>query len=252
MKSYHLFEFMDLDGLPSGLRITLREILECGNSKPFRPYYEWVANEVLRCAQQQGMSVIVELGAGTAPITRHMSKDPRSEGLRLVVCDYNPDRVAYQELAERHPGKVHPLDQPLNFGEPHTWEPGTLLFLSATLHHIPSAARSRVIGSLSDSAECVLVFEPLRRTVLSVLFVFLSTVPAALLPILFLGRSGRLRRLLWCWILPVAPLMFWWDGIVSCLRQWTEDEWRQELKSLANRDRAPSIYHSLFCQKVSW
>src|SRR6516162_10183961 len=94
----HLFEFMDLDWLPAGLRDTLREILECACSRPFRPYYCWVASEVQRAARESGCTTVVELGAGPAPITKLMARDPRSEGLRLVVCDLNPDRAAYSDL----------------------------------------------------------------------------------------------------------------------------------------------------------
>ena len=45
MQIPHLFEWMDLAWLPASLRSTLREILECGNAQPFRPYYRWVARK---------------------------------------------------------------------------------------------------------------------------------------------------------------------------------------------------------------
>ena len=252
MRFPHLFEFMDLDWLPSSLRATLREILECGNSKPFRSYYDWVAHEVLSATRKIGAHQVVELGAGTAPITRHMARDPRSDGLRLVVCDRNPSLADYAALAEKFPGKIHAIQESVNFAVPRRWEPGTLLVLSATLHHIPSADRPRVIASLTESAEHVAVFEPLRKSILSILFVFLSTVPALLLPALFIQRSGQLRRILWCWILPLAPLMFWWDGIVSCLRQWTEAQWGDALSTQPERQNPPTIKSWLFCQQATW
>ena len=28
-------------------------------------------------------------------------------------------------------------------------------------------------------------------------------------------------------MIPIAPLMFVWDGLVSCLRQWTQAEWEE-------------------------
>src|SRR4051794_2558352 len=72
----HSFEFMDLAAVPDGLRLPLREILECGNSLPFRGYYRWVASQIAaRCAAEQ-LTEVVELGAGTAPLTRCMLRDP--------------------------------------------------------------------------------------------------------------------------------------------------------------------------------
>ena len=66
----HLFEFMDQSWVPVGLRSTLREILECGNDRPFRTKTQWVKDESRRGRGERGDSEIVELGAGTAPITR--------------------------------------------------------------------------------------------------------------------------------------------------------------------------------------
>jgi hypothetical protein len=248
----HLFEFMDLAWLPAGLRDTLREILECGNNKPFRPYYEWVANEVLKAAKAGGFTTLVELGAGPAPITQLLANDPSSDGLRLVPCDINPDHSAYQALAARHPGKVVPRYDAVDFSRPQEWEPNTLLYLSGTFHHIPVKARDGVLRSLGKSAERVMVFEPLRKTVGSALFVLPSIVPALVLPLWRIARPGRLRRFLWCWLVPVAGPMFWWEGFVSCLRMWNEAEWQTQLKSLVGPEQEGTVEHSGFCQLISW
>jgi SAM-dependent methyltransferase len=246
----HLFEFMDQDWLPWGLRGTLREILELVDNKPFRPYCAWVADEVLRAAKTGGLTTLVELGAGPGPITRLLARDARSAGLRLVPCDINPDRVAYEQLAANFPDKVVPRYDAVDFSQPQPWEPRTLLYLSATFHHIPPRARTAVLRSLLGSADVVMVFEPLRKTPLAMLFVLLSIVPALLLPAWRLGRPGRLRRILWCWLIPVAPLMFWWEGIVSCLRMWTVREWHNELLPLLRTDQEAQIDNWLVSQRV--
>jgi hypothetical protein len=222
----HLFEFMDQDWVPASLRSTLREILECGNARPFRPYYQWVKDEVLRTAQHGGFRNIVELGAGTAPITRLLADEPGADQFRLIPCDRNPDCEAYRLLEQHHPGIVAPLYTPVDFTEPRQWDPDTLLFLSATFHHVPVSDRAKVLTSLTSSSRPVMIFEPLRKSATSVAFVFGSVVPALVLPVWFLPRPGRFRRFLWCWLVPLAPLMFWWDGVVSCFRQWTESQWR--------------------------
>jgi hypothetical protein len=178
-----------------------------------------------------------------------MALDPRSDGFSLVVCDSLPDRAAYEALEKRYPGKVHARYDSVDFSQPLRWEPKTLLVLSGTFHHIPPAVRSNILNAMVHSADHVLVFEPLRKTVLSTLFMFGSIVPALLLPLWFLGRSGTLRRFLWCWLLPVAPLLFWWDGFVTCMRLWSDREWEVAMEQLSP-PRQGRVRHSTFCQMV--
>jgi len=252
MHAPHLFEWMDVERLPASLRNTLREILECGNARPFRPYYEWVAEEVKRQILKEGYRNVVELGAGTAPNTRILAKDRSLGDVRLFVCDLNPDTEAFNDLAKKHAGRVTPIMEPVDFSQPRSWPPQTLVFLSGTFHHIPISIRPQVIRMLADSADRVMVFEPLRKTLTSVLFVFLSLVPAIVLPVWFLRRPGRLRRFLWCWLAPIAPLFFWWDGVVSCLRMWNNDEWHAAIDQLPGHRPNVTVSHTLFSQLATW
>jgi hypothetical protein len=248
----HLFEWMDLDWLPASLRNTMREILECGNARPFRPYYEWVAAEVKREILADDYKNVVELGAGTAPITRLLARDVDLANVRLIVCDLKPDTEAFRDLEARFPGKVTPEYTPVDFSRPMEWPPKTLLFLSGTFHHVPPTVRRQVVRSLTDSADRTMMFEPLRKTLPSVLFVFLSIFPALLLPLWFVSRPGRFRRFFWCWFLPIAPVLFWWEGAVSCLRMWADQQWDGELQEASPLTRRRTIKHWLFSQLVAW
>jgi hypothetical protein len=252
MEFPHGFEFMDLEGLPQSLRGTLRDILECGNSQPFRGYYDWVAERVASVARERGCTRIVELGAGTAPITRILAAsiergDVELPGCTLSPCDLNPDHAAYRQLEATYRGLVRPEYESVDFSRPRgRWPKGTLVFLSATLHHIPVQDRATVVQGLAQSADSVLVFEPLRKTVLSGLFCCLSLFPALLCPLIYFNRPERWRRFLWCWLIPAAPLMFVWDGLVSCARQWSRQEWLARLSG----ERAAAVEETVFCQAI--
>lgn len=252
MRLPHLFEFMDLEWLPASLHATLREILECGNARPFRPYYEWVAKVVKRQLATSGCQNVVELGAGTAPITRLLAKDPDLNGMKLIICDSQPDAATFADLEKRYPSKVIARQDVVDFSKPQDWPSQTLLLLSGTFHHIPPEQRGAVLESLTKSGDRVIVCEPLRKTMLSMGFVFLSVVPAVILPLWFLGRPGRIRRFFWCWLIPMAPIMFWWDGLASCMRMWTDKEWRDNLHGIVSPDRGSRVSHALFSQMVAW
>ncbi len=243
----HLFEFMDLEWLPLGLRNTMREILECGNAKPFRRYYDFAVDEIVRHADAVAAENIVELGAGTAPLTRRLAQDKRCNA-NLYICDANPDRDAYRALEQAHGSKIQAIYTPVDFSKPRQWPAKTLLVLSATLHHLPWEVRRNALVAMSQSADAVLIIEPLRRTLSSLLFVIGSAVPAILLPLLFLGRKGTLRRIFWCWLLPAAPLAFLWDGWISCIRQWSDAEYEAEIGGILRR--GVTVRHSFFTQVV--
>ncbi len=252
MQFPHLFEVMDQSWPPASLHATMREILECGNSKPFRPYYQWVADEVASVLAEGEYDYVVELGAGTAPISRLLAKKPGLDGVKMIVCDDHPDAETFGDLQRQYPDKIVARNEPVDFSKPQEWPPRTLLLLSGAFHHIPPALRREVLENLTKSAQRVMVCEPLRKAPVSMIFVPFSIFPAMLLPIWFFGRPGKLRRMLWCWLAPIAPVIFWWDGLVSCLRMWTDSEWKANLQELLPTGRKASIGHSLFCQMVTW
>jgi hypothetical protein len=247
----HLFEFNDLPHIPRSIRQTLLELMELCN-RGFRSFNQRAAREALDRARQEGCQAIVELGAGGAPLTRLLTEDARLAGIRLVPCDLFPDAASYSALEESYPGVVKPILTPVDYSEAHDFGPGALAVLVGTFHHIPPALRSKTLRALTKSAGRVVVFEPLRNTPLSIFLVFFSIVPALLLPLSGMGSRGTWRRILWCWLVPLVPCVFLWDGVVSCLRQWGPRRWKRELSESAGQDRPPAIMAGMHSLVVSW
>jgi hypothetical protein len=247
----HLFEFGDQTWLPGSLRATLFDILDACNSQ-YRDFYGWVADAVLNIVREEGITTVVELGAGRAPVTRALVCDDRSGGLTLVPCDLVPDVDAYRELERLHPGTVVPRYESIDFTIPRAWPAKTLLVLTASLHHVPRPQRPAVVAALTANSARVAVFEPISFGLLSTLISLGSLLPALLLPITSWNRAGRLRRLLWCWLIPAAPLMFLWDAVVGCLRQWSRREWETELDLHEANSRRAQIVIGLHSQQIVW
>lgn len=247
-----LFEFMDLRWVPSSLRSTIHDALDsCLGAAP-RRYYEWVAQEILNLIEKNPTGTIVELGAGTAPITRALAGalDGR-KNISLLVSDLYPDASLYKSLEQMYPGIVRAELSPTNFSQPLDFPAGSLLVLSAAFHHLPPAARIDVMKNLS--AYRVAVFEPLRRNPASFLLCLFGFVPAIRTPLLFWNqRPGNLRRLFWCWLFPLATMIIVWDGLVSCLRCWTEKEWKDHLAGIVREDHPVQVKSELFNQMIAW
>lgn len=233
MKRPHLFEFCDQRWVPASLRQCLFEYMSLC-LEGFRDYYREVADAVLDIAREHELDTIVELGAGLAPITRRLAEDPRSRGLTLVPCDLNANEAAFRELAARFPGQVEPLYESVDMTEPPRIPGKTLYVISGSWHHLRFPQRAATFQSLTRSAEGIAVFEALQFAPASMLLTLTGVFPALLLPLARLHRPGRFRRIFWCWIVPAVPLFSLWDGIVSCLRQWTAREWQNGLAGVVD------------------
>lgn len=231
MQTINSFQFNACPKVPSRLHRTEMEIIEFCNSR-FRDYYDQLAEAVLAHVERTGLTKIVELGAGCGPLTDRLASDPRAAGLRFVVCDLIPDRAAFQSLEERYPGRVAAEYEPVDFGRHHEWGADSLLVLCAAFHHIPLEQRTSVLKALCESGGGVMIFAPIRKTLWCMFTSSFVLVPSVLLPIGFWNRPGRWRRVLWCWLLPLAPLMMVWDGIGGCLRHWDRGDWSRAAKSM--------------------
>jgi SAM-dependent methyltransferase len=252
MKCRFLFEFMDQTWAPNSLRLTLREILEIALAKPFRSYYAGVAEKVQHAINGEEKVSVVELGAGTAPITQHLAKlSDLPHDLELIACDLNPDHSTYEVLEKQYPGLVKTIREPVDFSKPLPFDEKSLLVLSATFHHIPPSRRQSVIREISQYH--AIIVEPISRSWSSVLLALLNWIPALWLPLRLRGcEPGFLRRMFWCWILPAAPLAIVWDGIVSALRCWSVEEWKETLTSILPQDRPCEVKITPVGQLVSW
>lgn len=236
------FEFMDLTFLPNSLRSTLRDILEVGNKTPFRNYYNWSASSIYEYARKNNVQKIVELGAGCAPITKHLIKKYPHWNTKFMISDLNPDISSFKKL-EDSDSRVQAMYQPLDFTQKISGFENHLLVLSATFHHVPEEIKHKLLTNLKRTSPHVIIFEPLRPNFISILFVIGALVSGFLTPIFKCKSKNFFRCLLWCWVLPIAPFLFLWDGWVSAIRSWSIKKWQKaEPKSHTEK--------TLFCTKT--
>ncbi|MEQ8785272.1 MAG: class I SAM-dependent methyltransferase [Pirellulaceae bacterium] len=251
LKSRYLFEFCDQSWVPAGARECLFETMEACNSGT-RSFNGRVAEKAFQLAEESGFDTIVELGAGRAPITTQLAQHPGSAEMVLVPCDLFPNTAAYRALEAEYPGRVRPIYDVVDITRPQPRLDDSVLVLCGMFHHVPLELRSDVLRALSESRARVAIFEPLRRTVASLLMTCLAYFPALALPLLLWKRPGFLRRALWCWLLPIVPYMFVWDGWISCLRQWTASEFREALEQLPDSARDIQIEEGANSLTVIW
>jgi len=248
-----LFEFMDQQWIPASLHATLREVLEFHHKVTLSYYYAWAAREVLKRAETTVIERVIELGAGSAGFSQTLALSIRDQkkNLQVEICDLRPDVDRYRELEKLFPGLLRARMEPVDLT---VWTPPPgrlLLIMSAAFHHIPPRRRSPVLASLIKHP--TMIFESISRNLVSMIGCALGCVPGMLTPLYFFKRSaGRWRRFIWCWFLPVAPFMVAFDGVVSCLRCWTEEEWRKALGKLGMSGSSIVLQRRGLGHMISW
>jgi len=223
-------------------------------SELVRNSFERVATETIDYARSHGLTHIVELGAGTAPISELIAERDVKREFRLSPCDAEPEthQARYRELTERFPGQVTPVYEPVDYTEPRDWGAKTLLLVTGTFPALPAGVRVKGLRSLTQSSEHVMVREFVRKTPLSAFLASCTFFTGLMAPLYFLGRPGTLRRVFWCWLLPLVPLMCAIDGIQWSLRCWTDARWRDELEAILPVARRPTVSHTTNSQLVAW
>lgn len=233
LRPIYLFEFCDQSWVPSGARECLFEIMDACNSG-LRSFNREVARSAIQTARDHQLATIIELGAGRGPVTSELTQHEDADGMRLVACDLAPNIAAFERLEQKFPNQVFPIYMPVDLTKTQVALNDAVLILAGVMHHIPFHLRVAVLRTLTETNSQIAIFEPLLRTWRSIFLATLSIFPALLLPVTFFQRPGKLRRILWCWLIPIVPFMFVWDGVVSCLRQWHIGEWQAAFAELPN------------------
>jgi len=96
--------------------------------------------------------------------------------------------------------------------------------ICGAFHHFPPAAARTLLEDAVGRGQGIAVLEAVRRTLPTMVLAALQPLPYLLLaPTL---RPVTPGRLLWSYLLPLAPALLAVDGVASCLRAYTADELR--------------------------
>ena len=245
MRRLHLFEFEDQPWLPRAWRRYLSELLQHQTQEIYRPVVPLLADWLRDC----GCREVVDIGSGVGGPWPMLLPALRAQGFELAVTltdRYPPDFEGYGSPAFRY--DPEPLDA-IAISK----TSGGCRTIFTSLHHLRPAEAEAVLAASARSATPVAVFEFTERTWPRVLGMLLS-------PILVWVQTPAIPgldwgRLFWTYALPVVPLLYLWDGLVSHLRSYRPDElralapsapgYRWEVGRLRNDDQGVTITYLL-------
>ena len=222
MRRFHLLEIEDQPWCPEFLRTAITDFLRAV-MEWFAPYA--VAAPLLaRALTRAREGEILDLcSGGGGPWRGLLERIPSAGGpaVRVRLSDLYPNHSAYARLEQLSGGRI-------------TGEPGSIdatavperltgfRTLFTALHHFqPDAARA-ILADAVRQRRGIAVFEITRRSLPGLIgMLFLPVLALLLTPFI---RPFRWDRLFWTYLVPVVPLVVWFEGTVSCLRTYTPAE----------------------------
>jgi hypothetical protein len=225
MKRSHLFEFHELSRFPKVWRDLLTDFLSfyAAMFKPYRASAPILAEALRRVRTHR----VVDLCSGAGQPVISLLPTLREQGtgdLEIVLTDKYPHVAAWSSLGELMGASVSYEADPVDAVDvPEHLEGFRTLFTS--FHHFAPEVARDILADAVAKRRGIGVFEYTERNF------WIWAVPVMSIPLLVwfctpFIRPFRWRRLFWTYLLPVVPVVAFWDGLVSCLRTYSIEELR--------------------------
>ena len=101
-----------------------------------------------------------------------------------------------------------------------------------SFHHFTPDEAVAILQNAADDSQGIGVFEAAKRDPLTILLTMVMPL-AGFLTAPF-ARPFRVSRIFWTYVIPVIPFLLFFDGVISCLRAYSQ----KELSVLASQVQA--------------
>jgi hypothetical protein len=221
---FHLFEFEDQPCFPALVRDLATDYLRFVQSalRLHRPIVPVLAIAL----RATGAREILDLCSGGGGLTVSLQRALATLGVpvRITLTDRFPNLGAFQRIAEASSGRLSFVGESVDARSVPPRLKGFRTIFNSFHHFRPSDART-ILRDAVDAGEAIAVFEyPERRGL--IIFLTLCFTPLLVALATPFIPPFRWSRLLFTYVLPLVPLICWWDGVISHLRAYTVDELR--------------------------
>jgi hypothetical protein len=230
LRRLHLIEIHDQPWLPTSLRDALTDTLE--HIFGVTNLYAAAVPRLRRALDRADTNQIVDLcsGAGGPWLWMCPHFAGQTFSLDVWLTDKYPNHAASERVQKLNGNGLRYFVKSVDARNiPRELQRFRTMFTS--FHHFPPEEARAVLQEAVDHRQGIAVFEVPRRSILTIfgcLFIPIITLLAG--PFI---RPFRWSRLFWTYLLPVAPIILCLDGIVSCLRAYSETELSELIRPLS-------------------
>ena len=215
MRRLHLFEFGDQAWFPHRLRAAMTSYLAATYKiTPFpKLWTDLLADVLAEC----GLQDVVDLGSGSAGPLLLVADELKKRGrhVSVTLTDLYPNPGA---LSKRENSSVTYCSEPVDATRvPPTV--GGLRTMFASFHHFQPAMAHDILRDAYLQRRPICIFEATSRTPAAI-------ITTLVIPILVWILTPAIRplsmfQLVFTYLVPVLPVLIFWDGLVSQLRTYS-------------------------------
>ena len=188
--------------------------------------------------QSQTRRIIDLCSGGGGPwlqLYRYFDQDS-TQPLEIVLTDLYPNLPGMRAAAQRSHGQIRFVETPVDATQLGPQLDG-FRTLFTSFHHFPPHIARAILRDAVRQAQGIGIFEQTRRSPLALgVMLFLPLIALLVVPFI---RPFRPSRLFWTYLLPAIPLVLCIDGIISCLRTYSE---REMAEMIAEVDGVPYVW----------
>jgi hypothetical protein len=220
LRRLQLFEVLDQTWCPQPVRHGVTDYLEAITSRA--DIYRPIQAEIFRAIDYCGAARVIDLcsgGGGPWLSPRWRSALAQRTPLTVFLTDKFPNDALSARLA------ADPQVKFVNFSVDAACVPDELRgfrTIFASFHHFPDTGARAVLDDAVRCGDGFAMAEVTSRTLRA--FAILMLMPLLVWILTPSMRPLRWSKLLLTYLIPMIPLVVWWDGIVSCFRTRTPQE----------------------------
>ncbi len=230
MKRLYLFEFHELDWLPTVLRNGVTDYLQ--ESANRHELYKPVIPVIMKGVEQSQTHEIVDMCSGGGGGLLHISRELKSHGMdcRITMSDKFPNIPAFKKISERSGGNIGFIESPVDAtNTAPTLRGFRTLFLS--FHHFRPTEAKKILQNAVDCNVPIGIFEGTDRNI-SDLLCQCRMVPYYVLRFTRHIKPFQLDKWIFTYLIPLIPLIMIWDTFVSVMRTYSVEELEQMTKEI--------------------
>jgi len=227
MRRFHLFEFEDQAWFPDRLRAAMTSYLSA--TYRITPFPKLWAEHLAPVLEECGLDEMVDLGSGSAgPIPLVVNElEKLGKTVSVTLTDLYPNPAAVPggiSVLKYWPEPVDATRVPPSLSGVRT--------MFASFHHFEPRAAHEILRDAFEQRRPICIFEATSRTPAAIVTTLL--IPLLVLLLTPTIRPVRVFQIFFTYLVPILPLLIFWDGLVSQLRTYTAEEFSEltaDLKS---------------------